>query len=181
MVLSNPITMSSMPENHMVDNKDDESASMMLKMPLIYCLTLYKGSHLGFSQQYNVRSIFWPHHYVGHTRKPYSRHQNHESVTILKKMISIYCFTLNIWRPSWILPTMQCPKIRFGHTTVSGVPENLMVDTKITNLELFWRKWYQFIVWPWTYGGPLGFYTQCNVVKYVLAIPLCRAYQKTPW
>ena len=33
-------------------------------------------------------------HYVGRTRKSHGRHQNHESATILKKMISIYCFDL---------------------------------------------------------------------------------------
>ena len=33
-----------------------------------------------------------------------------------------------------------------GQTTMSGVPENPMVDTKITNLLLFCRKIYQFIV-----------------------------------
>ena len=51
--------------------------------------------------------------------------------------MSINCLTLNVWRPSWILPAMQCPKVRSGHTTMSGVPENPMVDTKITNLQLF--------------------------------------------
>ena len=61
-------------------------------------------------------------------------------------MISIYCLTLNIWRPSWILPTIQCPKERSRHTTMSGVPENPMVDTKVTNLLLFCRQLYQFIV-----------------------------------
>ena len=34
-----------------------------------------------------------------------------------------------------------------GQTTMSGVSENPMADTKITNLLLFWRKWYQFIVY----------------------------------
>ena len=34
--------------------------------------------------------------------KPHDRHQNHESATILRKMISIYCLTLHKWRPSWI-------------------------------------------------------------------------------
>ena len=28
-------------------------------------------------------------HYVGHTRKPYGRYQNHESAYILSKIISI--------------------------------------------------------------------------------------------
>ena len=29
---------------------------------------------------------------------------------------------------------MQCSNVRSSHTTMSGVPENPMVDTKITNL-----------------------------------------------
>ena len=72
-------------------------------------------------------------------------------------MISIYCLTLNKWRPSWILLTMQCHRVFSGHTTMSGVPENPIVDTKITNLLLICRKLYQFIVWPYTNGGHLGF------------------------
>ena len=80
-----------------------------------------------------------------------------QSATILKKMIIIYCLTLNIWQPSWILPTMQWHKVFSGHTTMSGVPGNPMVDTKITNLLLFCRQLYKFIVWPCTNGGHLGF------------------------
>ena len=51
---------------------------------------------------------------------PEDRHQNHESTSILKKIISIYCLTLNKWPPSWILPAMQCHKVFSGHTTLSG-------------------------------------------------------------
>ena len=173
--------MSSMPENPMVDSKNDISASMLLKMTSIHCLTLYKWQPSWILPTMQCQKYFLTRPLCRACPKPYRRHQNHEYFTILKKMISIYCLTLNIWRPSWILPTMQCPKVRSGHTTMSGVPENPMVYTKITHLLLFWRKWYQFIVWPWTYGGHLGFNPQCNVLKYVLATPLCRAYQKTPW
>ena len=81
-------------------------------------------------------------------------------------MISIYCLTLNIWRPSWILPTMQCDNVFSGHTTMSGIPENPMVDTKITNLLLFCRKLYQFIVWPCTNGGHLGFRRNFSNLEY---------------
>ena len=35
---------------------------------------------------------------------------------------------------------------------------NPMINTKTTNLPLLWRKWYKFIVWPWTNGGHLGFF-----------------------
>ena len=55
----------------------------------------------------------------GHTTisgKPYGRHQNHEYAYVLLKIISIYCLTLYKWRPSWILPRMQCPKILFDQS-----------------------------------------------------------------
>ena len=67
--------------------------------------------------QKRKRRNFWPYYYVGRPWKHHGRHQNHESATIPKKMISIYCLTLSTWRPSWILPTMQCPNVRSGHTT----------------------------------------------------------------
>ena len=156
---------------------------------------------LDFTHNAMSWSIFRTYHLVGRSKKSHGRHQNYESATILKKIISIYCLTLNIWRPSWILPTMQCPKVRSGHTTMSGLSENTMVDisiycltlniwrpswilptmqcpkvrsghttmsglsentmvdTKIKkNLPLFWRKWYQCIVWHWTYNGHLVHY-----------------------
>ena len=69
----------------------------------------------------------------------------------------MYCLTLNIWRPSWILPTMQSHKVFSSHPSMSGVPTNPMVDNKITNLLLFCIKLYQFIVWLCTNGGPFGF------------------------
>ena len=131
------------------------------------------GSYLGFYPQCNVQSIFCPHHNIGHARNTTVDTKITNLLGLLfdlKHMVAIFNFT-----------TMHSPKVRCGHTNMSGVPENLMVDTKITNLLLFWRKWYQFIIWPWKYGGYLGFYLECNVIKNFLAIPLCRAYQKTSW
>ena len=40
--ISEPITISSMPENPIVDSKNDKSSSMLPKMTFIHCLTLYK-------------------------------------------------------------------------------------------------------------------------------------------
>ena len=54
-------------------------------------------------------------------------------------------------------------KILYDNTTMSGIPENPMIDTKNRSMPLLYRKWYQFIVWPWTNGRHLGFYPQCNV------------------
>ena len=48
----------------------------------------------------------------------------------MKKMLSMYCLTLNIRRPSWILPTMQWLKVLSGHTTMPGVSKNPMIDIK---------------------------------------------------
>ena len=65
---------------------------------------------LDFSLQCNVEHIFGQCHCVGHTLKPYNRHQTHESASIVLNNISIYCLTLDKWWPSWILPTMQWQK-----------------------------------------------------------------------
>ena len=40
---------------------------------------------------------------------------------------------LQKWWPSWILLTNAMTKIISGHTIVSGIPENHMVDIKIMN------------------------------------------------
>ena len=57
-------------------------------------------------------------------------------------------------------------KIFSDNTTMYGIPENRMIDTNNTNLPVLCRKWYEFIAWPWTNGGHLGFYPQCNVQSY---------------
>ena len=59
----------------------------------------------------NVLYIFRQYHCVGHTLKPYNRYQKYKSASIELKMISIYFFTFDKWRPSCILPTMQCTKL----------------------------------------------------------------------
>ena len=38
-------------------------------------------------------------------------HKKYESASFVLKMISIYCLTVDKWRPSWILTTGQCPKL----------------------------------------------------------------------
>ena len=75
---------------------------------------------------------------------------------IMAKIISIYCLTLDKWRPSWILPTMQC-KIVADHTTKSGIPENPTVNTKSRKLLLFCRNICQFKVWPSPNSGHFEF------------------------
>ena len=68
----------------------------VLKYIKYFPITLY---HVGHT------CIFWTYHFVGRTRKPHGRHQNHESATILKNdinllfdleyMAAILNFTLN--------------------------------------------------------------------------------------
>ena len=49
---------------------------------------------------------------------------------------------------------------------MSGIPENPMIDTqKNKNMPLLCRKWYQFIVRPWTNGGHLVFFTHNAMSK----------------
>ena len=55
-------------------------------MKHIYCLTLVIWNFLHNAMY--IYSTFWSHHYVGHAQKPYGRRQNHESASILSKIIS---------------------------------------------------------------------------------------------
>ena len=66
---------------------------------------------LDFSPTMQCLKYFRQHHCVGHIIKPETIHQKYESASSVLKMISIYCLTLDKWRPSWILPTMQCLKL----------------------------------------------------------------------
>ena len=62
------------------------------------------------------------------------------------------------------LPTIQS-KIFSDNTTMSGIHENPRIDTKNTNISLLCQKWYQLIVWPWTNGGHLEFFTHNAMSK----------------
>ena len=107
-ILSDNTTMSGVHGNPRIDTKKRENVSIMTKMISIYCLTLdkWRPSWI-FYPQCNVKNIFWQYHYVRHTWKPQDRHQKREYAFIISKMISIYCLTLDKWRPSWIF-TQQC-------------------------------------------------------------------------
>ena len=53
---------------------------------------------------------------------------------------------------------MQCLYIVFpGHTNMSDMPENPMVDAKIMNLLLFCPKLYELFICSFTNEGHLGF------------------------
>ena len=83
----------------------------------------------------------------------------------MSKNISIYCLTLNKWRPSWICSPQCNIKDISDNTTLSGIPENPMIDPIIDEYASLFRKLYQFIVWPWTNGGHLGFFTHNTMSK----------------
>ena len=65
--------------------------------------------------------------------------------------------TLQKWRPSWILLTNAMTKIISGHTIMSGIAENHMVDIKIFNQVIFYRKLCQFNIRPQLKQRVLGF------------------------
>ena len=94
---------------------------------------------LNFSTTIQCLNIFRQHHCVRYTLKPYNRTQKYESASIVLKMISIYCLTLNKWRPSWILPTMQCQKL-----LLTTPLDRAYMKTKIIKLLIFCRKLCQF-------------------------------------
>ena len=49
-------------------------------------------------------------------------------------------------------------KVLSYYITMSGITEACMLDTKIKNLRLFYRKYYHFIVSSCTNGGHFGFF-----------------------
>ena len=62
---------------------------------------------------------------------------------------------------------MQCLYIVLsGHTTMSDMPENPMVDAKIMNLLLFCPKLYQLILCFCTNVGHLGFCRHLRNIKW---------------
>ena len=83
-------------------------------------------------------------HYVRHTGKPYYGTKLCFFVLSVENDGNLYSLTLQKLRPSWILLTIAMTKIISGHTIMSGIPENHMVDTKIMNQLIFYRKLYQF-------------------------------------
>ena len=109
-IFSDNTNMYGIPENPMIDTKNTN-------LPLLWLLLLDLEHITAILDSLpTMQCLKYFRHYlcVGHTLKPYSRHQKYESASIVLKMISIYCLTNKCsdkWRPSWILPTMQCPKL----------------------------------------------------------------------
>ena len=60
---------------------------------------------LDFTKQCNDQNNFGPYHYVGHTRKPYGRYQNHESA---------YIYTKYGVRSSWLALSLKLSNVAPG-------------------------------------------------------------------
>ena len=112
-----------------------------------------------------MSNIFSDNTSMSHIHENHDTHKKHKSASFMSKMISIYCLTLDKWRPYWIVTHNAMSKTFFDNTAMSGIAENPMKDTKNTNLPILCRKWYQFVIWPWTNGGHLGFFTHNAVSK----------------
>ena len=91
--------------------------------------------------------------------------QKQEYASIMSKMISIYCLPLNNGDYLVFFTHNTMSKIFSDNSTMSGIHENPRIDTKNANISLLFQKWYQFIVWPWTNGGHLGFFTHNAMSK----------------
>ena len=75
-----------------------KSAPIMWTIILIFGFLKWRPSWI--LPQCNIQSTFKLLHCVGHTRKPYGRHQQYAFASILSRMMSIYSLTLQKWRPS---------------------------------------------------------------------------------
>ena len=113
----------------------------MIKNDINLLLVLGKsGGHLWFYPQCNVLRSCLPRRYVRHTWRHYDRHQSHKSVSNMSKNGTDWLF--NFGKVATILDVTHNakPEVFFGQTTMSGIPENPMVDTKIMNLHQLCTK-----------------------------------------
>ena len=94
--------MSGLPENHIIDTKTricvyyaENDINLLLDLEQMAAI-------LDISLTMQYLKYFRIHHNDRHTRKPHDRHKKQGYASIMVKMISIYCLTLNKWRPSCI-------------------------------------------------------------------------------
>ena len=76
---------------------------------------------------------------IGLREKIYGRHQCHEYACIVSKMLSIYSFCFAQMVAILNFTHYAMSKVHHGHITMSGIPENLIVDTLVKN-PFFWSK-----------------------------------------
>ena len=123
------------------------------------------GGHLVFFTHNTMSKIFSGNNTMSGIHENPRIDTKNPNISIVSKMISIYCLTLDKWRPSWIFyPQCNVENIFWQYHYVRHT-WNPRIDTKDANMPLLCRKWYQFIVWPWTNGGHLGFFTHNTTSK----------------
>ena len=100
----------------------------------LLCVLGKSGGHLGFYPQCNASRSCLLHHYVRHTWRHYDRHQSHKSISNMSKNGTDWLF--NFGKVATILDVTHNakPEVFFGQNTMSGIPENPMIDTKMMNL-----------------------------------------------
>ena len=73
-------------------NREDLSSLSKIDQFLVLILIKWRPSWILLAMQYLK---YAPHLYVRHALKPYDTHQNYDFVSILYKMMPIYCLTLH--------------------------------------------------------------------------------------
>ena len=151
-IFSDNTTISGIPENPMIDTSN-------MNLPLLF----RNVGHLRFYRQSMSKIISNPTTRSGIPENPIV---DTKIVSLLLFCRKIYQFIVWPWANGGNLGFSThnaMSKIVSDSTTISGIPENPMIDTSNMNLPLLCRKWYWFTVWPEAKGGHLGFYQQCNV------------------
>ena len=179
-IFSDNTTMYGIPENPMIDTENTNLSLLCRKWYEFIVWPWTNGGHLGFFTHNAMSKISSDNTITyGIPENPMIDTKNTKLPLLCRKYYEfiawpwtngghLECFTHN-----------AMSKIFSDNITMYGIPENPMIDTKNTNLRLLYRKWYEFIAWPWTNGGHLGFFTHNTSLKYFPTTPLCRIYHKT--
>ena len=156
---------------------------ILSKMISIYYLTLNKWRPSWiFLPTMQCLKYFRQHHNVRYTWKPHDGHQKHESASIMSKMISIYCLTLDKWRPYWIFyPQFNIQNIFRRHHNVRHTwkPHDRHKKTRIC---LYYVENEINLLFDFErMAAILDFSPTMQYLKYFPTTPQCPAYLKTPW
>ena len=76
----------------MPQNREALSIFSKIYQLIVLILIKWRSSWILLTMQY---LNYVPHPYVRHALKPYGTHKNYDFVSILYKMMPIYCFTLH--------------------------------------------------------------------------------------
>ena len=94
-------------------------------------------------------------------------------------MIYILCLTLDNWRPSWILPTLQCLKYFLATPFLLGIPDKPTADTEIMNVLLFVKNDIHLLFDLAQMTIILDFKTTKQFLMHFITALRCRAYLKS--